>query len=192
MDACLRGPREPPAKRWPAQTGTSVRIAPHPPLIYLVSSADKSIGLRNRGSHVRIVHEVPPNQPCSIPVRVRMQSDGTRGCSSTGKASVSKTEGSRFDPVHPRHPCLSRRRSQAVEGDGLQNRRRQPTSVRIRPSPPARPALVCRWSIPFITPVAQPVERLAVNQERGGSIPSRGAISTTRSWLHSSAGRASS
>ena len=59
MDGCPRGPREPPAKRWPACAGSSVRIAPHPPPIYLVSSADKSIGLRNRGSHVQIVHEVP-------------------------------------------------------------------------------------------------------------------------------------
>lgn len=39
LDACLRGPREPPAKRRPAPAGSSARISPHPPVIYLVSSA---------------------------------------------------------------------------------------------------------------------------------------------------------
>ena len=47
--------------------------------------------------------------------------------SSTGRAAASKAEGSRFDPVVRRQTS---RRSQVVESDGLQSRRRKPASVR--------------------------------------------------------------
>ncbi len=48
--------------------------------------------------------------------------------SSTGRAAASKAEGSRFDSVVR---CQTSRRSQVVEGDGLQSRRRKPASVRV-------------------------------------------------------------
>lgn len=47
--------------------------------------------------------------------------------SSTGRAAASKAEGSRFDSVVR---CQTSRRSQVVEGGGLQSRRREPASVR--------------------------------------------------------------
>ena len=53
--------------------------------------------------------------------------------SSTGRAAASKAEGSRFDSVVR---CQTSRRSQVVEGGGLQSRRRKPASVRIGSSSP--------------------------------------------------------
>lgn len=46
---------------------------------------------------------------------------------SIGRAAASKAEGSQFDSVVR---CQTSRRSQVVEGDGLQSRRRTPASVR--------------------------------------------------------------
>ena len=101
MDECLRGPREPPAKRWPACAGSSVRIAPHSPIIYLVSSADKSIGLRNRRSHVRIVHEVPMDsvrQQHASACRCRTQVPGRLRSAKTRRGNTLKAR----DPASPR------------------------------------------------------------------------------------------
>lgn len=53
--------------------------------------------------------------------------------SSMGRAAASKAEGSRFDSVVRRQTS---RRSQVVEGGGLQSRRRKPPSVRIGSSSP--------------------------------------------------------
>ena len=83
------------------------------------------------------------------------------------------------------------RRSQVVEGGGLQSRRRKPASVRIGSSSPGLVSSVNRavgfypmgrpfesvTRHQFISPIAQMAERLAVNQEVRGSKPRRGANS---------------
>lgn len=115
----------------------------------LVSSAGiQSAGLRSRRSHVRVVHEVPTTgawQRGRLRLPVKQSPTRTRWFESirthhshTGLAQLAERR-----PPKPKvrgsipwSGASASRRSQVVEGGGLQSRRRKPASVRIGSSSP--------------------------------------------------------
>jgi hypothetical protein len=192
-DACPRGPREPPAKRWPACAGSSVRISPHPPFIRLVSSAGLRAPVYETGGRT-FESCTRHQQPDSSTACAGMWSaiSEHRGCSSIGRASVSKTEGSRFDPVHPRHPCLhgdvaKRSKATVCKTVGASPRRFE-SDRRLQPIHTGAPLVN---SILFPDSSAGRGSGCQPGARRFDPV-SGSIFSNFLSWLHSSAGRASS